>query len=77
MNKIDHTFAAGPEASLRYLHGEYKIVREGTYVRCAVTATPIALEDLKYWNVDRQEAYSTPEAILRRLREVKAPSVTF
>jgi hypothetical protein len=36
-------------------------------VRCAVTNEPIALEDLRYWDVDRQEAYSTPEAKLKRL----------
>jgi hypothetical protein len=32
----------------------------------AVTGAKIALEDLKYWSVDRQEAYATPEAVLER-----------
>jgi hypothetical protein len=77
MNKMDHTFTAGPEASLRYLHGEYKIMRDGAYVRCAVTGTPIPLEDLKYWSVDRQEAYATTDSVLRRLRDINAPSVVF
>jgi hypothetical protein len=35
-------------------------------VRCAVTGVPIPLEELKYWNVDLQEAYATPEAVLQR-----------
>jgi hypothetical protein len=29
---------------------------------------PIPLEELKYWSVDLQEAYATPEAVLQRLR---------
>jgi hypothetical protein len=24
------------------------------------------LEELKYWSVDRQEAYATPEAVMQR-----------
>jgi hypothetical protein len=77
MNKMDSNFTAGSEAEVRYHHGEYKIVRHGTFVRCAVSGAPIALEDLKYWNVERQEAYATTDAILNRLREIRAPSVTF
>jgi hypothetical protein len=77
MNKMDHTFGTGPEASLRYLHGEYKIMRDGAFVRCAVTGVPIPLEDLKYWSVDRQEAYATTTAVLQRLRDTRARSVVF
>jgi hypothetical protein len=32
-----------------------------------VTGEPIAVEDLRYWDVDRQEAYVSPEAKLRSL----------
>jgi hypothetical protein len=32
-----------------------------------VTGIPIPLEELKYWSVERREAYSTPEAVLQRL----------
>jgi hypothetical protein len=35
-------------------------------VRCAVTGVPIPLEELKYWSVELQEPYATPEAVLRR-----------
>jgi hypothetical protein len=42
-------------------------VRPGAFVRCAVTNVPIPLEELKYWSVELQEAYSTPEAVLQRL----------
>jgi hypothetical protein len=35
-------------------------------VRCAVTGLPIPLEELKYWSVDLQEPYVSPEAVLQR-----------
>jgi hypothetical protein len=31
-----------------------------------VSGVRIPLEELKYWSVDRQEAYATPEAVLER-----------
>ena len=60
------------EAALEYLDGDFRVVRPGAFVRCAVTGAAIPVEELRYWNVDRQEAYANPEAKLRRLRE--APS---
>jgi hypothetical protein len=67
MNRFERIPLAAGEAELRYLDGDYRIVRPGSYVRCAVTGVPIALDELKYWSVDLQEAYATPEAVLRRL----------
>jgi hypothetical protein len=29
---------------------------------------PIPLEELKYWSVDLQEAYASPQAVLQRLQ---------
>jgi len=54
------------EAKLQYLDGDFRVIAPGAYVRCAVTGAKIPLEDLKYWSVDRQEAYATPEAVLER-----------
>ena len=54
------------EAEIKYLDGDFRILRHGAFVRCAVTGVAIPLEELKYWNVDRQEAYATPEAVLER-----------
>ena len=54
------------EAKVQYLDGDFRVISPGAYVRCAVTGTRIPLEDLKYWSVDRQEAYATPEAALER-----------
>jgi hypothetical protein len=41
-------------------------VRPGAFVRCAVTGLPIPLEELRYWSVELQEAYVSPEAVLQR-----------
>jgi hypothetical protein len=47
-------------------------LRPGTFVRCAVTGAPIALDELRYWSVDLQEAYADPEAVLKRLEDRRA-----
>jgi hypothetical protein len=54
------------EAKVQYLDGDYRVISPGAYVLCAVTGAQIPLDDLKYWSVDRQEAYATPEAVLKR-----------
>lgn len=54
------------EAKVQYLDGDFRVISPGAYVRCAVTGARIPLEDLKYWSVDRQEAYATPEAVLEQ-----------
>jgi hypothetical protein len=64
MNRIDLFGPGQSEAQLRYLDGDYKVVRQGSFVRCAITGRPILLQDLKYWNVARQEAYIDAEAAL-------------
>ena len=56
----------GLEAKVEFLDGDYRIMRHGTFVRCAVTGQAITLDDLRYWNVARQEAYATHEASLAR-----------
>ena len=54
------------EAEVKYLDGDFRVVRPGAFVRCAVTGVPIPLEELKYWSVDLQEPYANPEAVLQR-----------
>ncbi len=54
------------EARLEYLDGDFRVISPGAYVRCAVTGVHIPLDELKYWSVDRQEAYATPQAVLQR-----------
>jgi hypothetical protein len=57
------------EAEVRYLDGDFRVVRPGAFVRCAVTGDAIPLEELKYWSVELQEAYASPQAVLQRHRE--------
>jgi hypothetical protein len=60
------------EAEVKFLDGDFRIVRAGAFVRCAVTGVQVPLEELKYWSVELQEAYATPEAVLRRLNPRRA-----
>jgi hypothetical protein len=73
MNRYERRPTSAGEAEVEYLDGEYRILRPGAFVRCAVTGVPIALEDLRYWDVDLQEAYAAPEAKLRRLGITPSP----
>ncbi|MBN8938034.1 MAG: DUF2093 domain-containing protein [Rhizobiales bacterium] len=66
LNRLTPGRPADGEAELRYLDGDYRIVRPGAFVRCAVTGQAIVLDDLKYWSVQLQEAYASPEAVLAR-----------
>ncbi|RZO67075.1 MAG: DUF2093 domain-containing protein [Parvularculaceae bacterium] len=52
------------EAVLEYLDAEYSIIRPGDFVRCAVTGAKIPLQALRYWNLDRQEAYADAAAAM-------------
>jgi hypothetical protein len=67
MNRYERRPTSAGEAEVEYLDGDLRVLRTGTFVRCAVTGVPIPLEDLRYWNVDLQEAYASPEAKLQRL----------
>jgi hypothetical protein len=67
MNRLERNPQAAAQADVEYRDGDYRIRKPGAFVRCAVTGEPIPLEDLRYWNVDLQEAYSSPQAKLARL----------
>ncbi len=59
------------EARLRYLPNDIDVIREGSFVRCAVTGRPIPLANLRYWNVALQEPYYDAEVALQRWRELQ------
>jgi hypothetical protein len=65
LERFDHR--SHGQAEIKYLDGDFRVMRPGAFVRCAVTGVPIPLEELKYWSVERQEAYATPQAVLERL----------
>lgn len=56
---------AGGEARIHYLPGTFRVLSDGDHVTCAVTGARIALHELRYWSVARQEAYVDAEASLR------------
>jgi hypothetical protein len=52
----------GRAARLHYMAGTFRVLSPGDHVICAVTGAAIPIEQLKYWNVERQEAYASVEA---------------
>ena len=72
MNRMDRIFGASDEARVRFAHMDYQVVLPGSHVRCAVTGQRIPLTELRYWNVDRQEAYATSIIAFQRYRDLKA-----
>jgi hypothetical protein len=66
MNRFERRPVDAGEAKIEYLDGDFRILRPGAFVRCAVTGEPISLDDLRYWSVDRQEAYASPAASMKR-----------
>ena len=55
----------GGEAVIKYLDGEFEVVMPGNHVVCAVTGEIINISDLRYWSVERQEAYLNAEASMQ------------
>ena len=53
--------ANGRLARLHYLPATFRVLAHGDHVVCAVTKQPIPLNELKYWSVERQEAYASAE----------------
>jgi hypothetical protein len=71
MNRIERRPADAGEAKVEYLDGDFRIVRPGAFVRCAITGQAIPLDELRYWNVERQEAYAGPAASMQRESELR------
>ncbi|MFC0283892.1 DUF2093 domain-containing protein [Camelimonas abortus] len=57
--------AAQTEAKLHYESGDYRVIRAGDFVRCAISGRPIPLDELRYWSAERQEAYYSPAEVLK------------
>lgn len=52
---------AGRLAKIHYLDGTFRLLSAGDHVVCAVSGMKIPLDDLRYWSVERQEAYASAE----------------
>ena len=55
---------SGRMARLHYMAGTFRMLSDGDHVLCAVTGAAIPLEELRYWSVERQEAYVDAAASL-------------
>lgn len=69
MNCYEKRPIAANEAQLQYLDGDFRVIRPGLYVLCGVTGAAISVDELRYWSVELQEAYATPDAVLARLQD--------
>jgi hypothetical protein len=56
---------AGKVARLQYLPSTFRMISDGDHVICAVTGAAIPLHELRYWSIERQEAYVDAAASLR------------
>ena len=71
MNRFEKILGLRGEAKVKLLDGEFQIIAPGQFVRCSVTGAQIPLDELRYWNVARQEAYASAEISLRRHQELR------
>ena len=59
--------SAGRPARLHYLANQFRVLASGDHVLCAVSGERIPLDELRYWSVAKQEAYSNAEIATRAL----------
>ena len=50
--------AGNREAKIQYLDSTFRLLSAGDHVRCAISGAVIPLDELRYWSVERQEAYA-------------------
>lgn len=56
-------------ATLFYQPNGFRVINPGNHVVCAISGEAVQLESLRYWSVDRQEAYASAELATGRLLE--------
>ena len=55
-------------ARLHYMPYSFRVLQSGDHVLCAVTGQRIALENLRYWSIARQEPYASAQASVLKAR---------
>jgi hypothetical protein len=48
-------------AKLHYMANGFRVLANGDHVLCARSGAVIPLDELRYWSVERQEAYASAE----------------
>ena len=56
---------SGRPAKLHYAANGFRVLAPGDHVLCAVSGEKIPLDQLRYWSVERQEAYAGAEIATR------------
>lgn len=59
--------SADRPAMLFYQANGFRVLSPGNHVVCAASGEKVALEVLRYWSVERQEAYASAEVATRHL----------
>ena len=54
-------------AMLFYQPNGFRVLSPGSHVICAVSGAEVPLEALRYWSVERQEAYASADLATTRL----------
>jgi hypothetical protein len=72
MNAFDRDMD-GP-ALLHYGDGEFVVLKPGGHVVCAVSGRRVPLDALRYWSVERQEAYAGAHEALQRIVRPARPA---
>ena len=55
-------------ARLHYMANGFRVLGPGDHVTCAVTGERIPLDALRYWSVERQEAYANAQIATEAMR---------
>lgn len=59
--------SASRPAKLFYQPGSFRMLSGGDHVVCAVSGVKIALEELRYWSAEKQEAYASCDIAVRAI----------
>jgi hypothetical protein len=60
-------------AKLHFMPYNFRMLSPGDHVLCAVTGEKIRLDDLRYWSIEKQEAYVSAEiSVQAALKDLKA-----
>jgi len=60
-------FNRSQPARLYYMANGFRVLAQGDHVVCAVSGEKIPLDSLRYWSVDKQQAYATAEIATRAM----------
>ena len=56
-------------ARLHYLANSFRVLSPGDHVPCAVSGARIPLDELRYWSVERQQAYADAQHAAKALAQ--------